>query len=1598
MVQEGNIQYQSYSTLSQSAFEAKSENVRFEQSAEAKSEFRSEEKSSLIQSSEVAASSQKKMSICSQEIGKMHMDAQSMVKHLQEILEDQDHQDRCPSPTPLDEAMKLATQEAEKAQPEVQRISEQAIQKIEQEKQWANYQAEGKDIVNQHLQKVKDTGLAFLRSHSTPVSELESLYEQQQKEIESQKQRIISLGSAKENESNEDKKKEIEEQIIASQKQIIESQEKQKEIERKKHVRFQEEAEVKRRESLVVQQLGFEETRRIREAQQIQQEQSRRYEEAQKRSIEERQQIPGIPEPNRLFGLEALRESAKTPVAALEAYERDDNMSMKTEKIFHTYEQLIQSEDEIQAELVVKPETPKPLPPIRPLTPARTGSPFPGSIPLAEKSLLLKNIQGIQFEFEQANPKKPEPKKFKLPDLRNLGKTKPLTFSQAPSSETVPKPEFAAEEKTGTESEFQQKQQFIQQQQQQQQLLQQQQQQQQQLQLIQQQQQQQQQLIQQQQQQQLIQQQQQQVEFQQKQQLVQQQLKEVEETRKQTEFQEQIFLQNQYQGPNVIDQRKFQIQQEKLQQQQIKEQRKQVHEELAQNERFKRKQETLGPPKSFERSKTPVAELEEQDRNRAQTERTKQIFSTYDQVMQSEERPRSRIGQPIPEAQSLTEAEKSLFFQNIQGINYEFENITELSATKHLAEHEKSQFIKSVENRTKSPITVGVNTYTKVPTELTQQPVVQPKPDIFQSAFVNALTTVPDSGAKQFQSQKSYEEYKEEQERLYQQQKLEQQKYYDQQRQLQLQKQAAIPKDLVSALTIAPDRPYSPLPSAPCTIPQKVPLPEQTAPYAPSGETKSMIDALTIAPEKPFAPQVFDAGSIDSAILNTERKVETLASNQRRQSASFPGINVQRTPYQMLKGAQIKTSFEEELKTQESALAQFLSKKEETSQSTTTVESSLRQEFQSYSQQSSSSTFQASIAPGFGLVPSSPQIAYAPPPPAEKRAELAASQAKFGPQVEVKPEKPKQEPKPLARPMTMIEALMIAPDRAYSPFPEVPKPQATLVCGGAAVALTKGQAGYESQQQQAPQSHIEVKPIYQVKDVQMSKDKIGATGTSEERKEKQQEAGIIQGEGITGAYQKSEERYESVQQYSGEKKAQKIEIPPLPLPPIVEQDTPKTPEMKSFPPVSDQLKSETQQSVQQSSQQRAVITQSASQQSFSQSSIQQSAAQQVSQKVTRSEDSNKIVERRVTEVIESEHSRKEFSQVKVTGDIDPRTGLRRTSSENFLKSKSQSQQSSSSGLSKPSSIPLYQSLLSDQPVVETVPVGAVESKNFQSRPRSVPSGIKPSKSTDRVPEKGQDVKVPLAFRSRTPVPLPTVTFAGSDPAKLEPLKNRNLPTYNQTEVYRSCSPRPIPVPKQQLGTYFGQQSQPAPKQTLKPGAQSVFRSTSPVPVPKLLGSTERYQQPITRRQVQPKEQPQPRVSWPPQSTSEPLPASGYTPKKIGESAPIPQQPAPTKAEGKKVSWPPKEPTVEILRQEELPEVLSTGNIVKDQINLQEQQASKNIKILSESQKTTTQSLLSKTSLQGKGISGPKSDPITAPRPFGTPTPQRKNSHTTFPTH
>lgn len=451
MVQEGNIQYQSYSTLSQSSFEAKSENVRFEQSTEAKSEFRSEEKSSLVQSSETAAATQKKMSICSQEIGKMHMDAQSMVKHLQEILEDQDHQDRCPSPTPLDEAMKLASQEAERAQAEVQRISEEAIQKVEQEKQWANYQAEGKEIVNQHLQKVKETGVAFLRSHSTPVSELEALYEQQQNEIESQKQRIISLGSAKENEVNEDKKKEIEELIIASQKQIIESQEKQKEIERKKHVRFQEEAEVKRRESLQVQQLEFEDTRRIREAQQIEQEQRRRYEEAQKRSVEEKQQLQDL-NPNRLFGLEALRESARTPVATLEAYEREDNMSQKTEKIFHTYEQLIQSEDDIQAELAVKPETPKPLPPIRPLTPAgRIGSPFPGSIPLAEKSLLLKNIQGIQFEFDQANPKKPEPKKFKLPDLRNLGKAKPLTFAQtpsaAPSVPAAPKPEPVVEKK-----------------------------------------------------------------------------------------------------------------------------------------------------------------------------------------------------------------------------------------------------------------------------------------------------------------------------------------------------------------------------------------------------------------------------------------------------------------------------------------------------------------------------------------------------------------------------------------------------------------------------------------------------------------------------------------------------------------------------------------------------------------------------------------------------------------------------------------------------------------------------------------------------------------------------------------------------------------------------------------------------------------------------------------------------------------------------------------------------------------------------------------------------------------------------------------------
>lgn len=1341
------------------------------------------------------------------------MDAQNVVKQLSEILEE-----RCPSPTPIDEAIKRVVNS------EISKDEE--IQRIEQTQQWKNYQS---NQVTKNL-IMQSSGLAFLRSHSTPVAELEALYEQQQREIEEQQEIIKKLGVQKRMSVDETQIRLFENKIMESQNEIEQKQKKLEEIEKKKRVRFEEEEEI-RRGSLQIevdQQQGppqdtqkiqkQEEDRRVQNVQQKQrQEPERRAQDDQRKKLEEEARLDEqrrweAEERNRLLHVEALREHARTPVADLEAYERHDEMSRKTEAIYHTYEHLVQAEVEEELEHLTEATQ-------RPVTPNRAISPFPGSIPGAEKSLLLKNIQGIQFEFELNAPKKPEPKQFKLPDLRNLSNVKPYAPSSSeaipPPPEVQPPPPPVVQPPPPV-------------------------------------------------------------------------------------VQRQTSLVS---APPTepIKPEEPPISQDVLITQQIKQQRKQVHEEMAMNERFRKKQERLGvEPQRFERAKTPVAELEDEFRHHQSSERTHHVYESYDQVLQAADRPRSRIGQPVPENQSITDAEKSLFFQNISGINYEFENISELTAAKHLPVEQKSLFIRDVEDRTQSPMTVGVNDYSKK-----IAPQWTPKPDPYQSPFVQALTIMPEPAS----SRKTYEQFRHEQEVLYRQQKQNQQSHYQQQvtqnQGLGSNKPAVSP--FVKALTIAPDRPYSPLPAS---VPiQQEPPKLQTLPEDPS----------------PPQPEKYDL--------------------PRRRSSGFPGVNVQRTPYQMLRGSQIQSTFMEDLVSQQSAISQFMSEQEE-----------------SITKVHRKDTIDAS----FGLMPA--QVAYAPPPPPEKRAELIASQAQFGTSMNTKCEQPKVEAKPLPKPVTMTEALTIAPDKSYCPFAVIPKPQATIIGGGAAVAITK-EAEIQKQKVCPEPEPIQIKPNYEVKDVQMSKNAVQGeyTGFVESQSEKSAEGGTIEGEGVTGSYQIQEEQSSSVIQLEKQSEA-----------PVV-----------GFPPVSNELK--------------AQFTECKQSASAQQSSVQ-------TEKVETVGGVTKTTKRRVVEVAESSH--KELTQVRVIGSRDPISGLRRTSNEVVNKHTGSSayQGLSSSGLQKPTTIPTYQNQLGTKPdpePVSAVPSAKVDAKDFKPRPRSAIGG--------RV-SAPEPVKVPMAFRSRTPVPLPKIDYT---PVYDQPKVERNPPTYNQDQVYRSASPRPIPVPKAQYGSYTGPQPHhsilkpgstvfrtsspvpvppmrgyvpPPPQQShLKPADSGVYRSTSPVPVPKMVKTNETYQQPMPSWRVQPVKT-EKRVSWPPKE--EPAPQLGELPAVMTQSsvrAKISQQEEQAlknKEEARKNSIPSRSSISSI---DEAP-VTS----VKAMVSQKEQQEKLNIEearrssLIKNEERRKSDGLTPKTSLIGKSQPpAPKHDPIVAPRPFGTPTPQRK---------
>lgn len=1418
------------------------------------------------------------------------MDTQNVVKQLSEILEE-----RCPSPTPIDEAVtRVANSQASK---------DEEIQRIEQTQQWRNYQS---NQVTKNL-TMQSSGLAFLRSHSTPVAELEALYEQQLTEIEEQQEIIKKLGVQKRMSVDETQIRLFDNKITESQNEIMQKQKRLEEIERKKRVRFEEEEEIRRgslqvdeqevRPLQMVEQQRVqqqEEERRVQNQQQKQrQEPERRAQDDQRRKLEEEARLDEqrrweAEEQNRLMHAEALRERARTPVADLEAYERHDEMSRKTEAIYHTYEHLVQAEVEEEMEnLNVVTQ--------RPVTPNRSMSPFPGSIPGAEKSLLLKNIQGIQFEFDL---KKPEHKQFKLPDLRNLSNVKPYAPSADPTSVPTSAPQAVPPPVAAPPTPF-------------------------------------------------------------------------------AAAPPPPFVAAP--PPEPLPTRPIAeeppVSQEVRQKQQIKEQRNKVHEELALNERFRKKQERLGvEPQRFERSKTPVAEFEDEVRHHQSSERTHHVYESYDHVIQAADRPRSRVGQPVPENQSITDAEKSLFFQNISGINYEFENISELTAAKHQPVEKKSVFIRDVEDRTKSPMTVGINDYSKK-----IAPQFTPKPDPYQTPFVQALTTMPEP-------KKTYEQFRQEQEALYRQQKQNQQSYYQQQvtdQGLGSNKPAVSP--FVKALTIAPDRPYSPYPAS-MAVQQKI----EDIPQEQEREAS------------PPPPEKYDL--------------------PRRRSSGFPGVNVQRTPYQMLRGSQIQSTFMEDLVSQQSAISQFMSEQEET---TTKVHR------------------KDTIDSAFGLMPT--QVAYAPPPPPEKRAELIASQAQFGSSMNVKCEQVKMDSKPLPKPVTMTEALTIAPDKSYCPFAEILKPQATIIGGGAAVALTKDVESVQKQVIRSEPESIQIKPNYEVKDLQLNKNIIQGeyTGFVEKQSEKSAEGGVIEGQGVTGSYQIQEEKSSSVMQ--------------------LEKQSEEVPTAVGFPPVSTELK--------------AQFTECKQSASAQQSSLQTEKTETVGG-VT------KTTKRRVVEVAESSH--KEMTQVRVIGSRDPVSGQRRTSNEVCNKSAASSnyQSVSNSGLQKASTLPTYQSMItvkSEAAPVSAVPVPQADAKDFKPRPRSAIGG--------RVSQPDL-VKVPTAFRSRTPVPLPKIDYT----PKYEP-KPQTAPTYNQDQVYRSASPRPIPVPKAQFGSYVGpqphhsilkpgstvfrttsplpvppmrgyvpvQQQQPnlrpadagvyrstspvpvppmrgyvplQPQQShLKPADTGVYRSASPVPVPKMVKTNETYQQPMPSWRVQPVKT-EKRVSWPPKE--ETTPQLGELPVTVTQSsvrAKVSQQEEQAQknreeARKSSISTPSRgsisieeqvdrkgsipTPSRGSISSEEqvvrkasvatpsrssisVEEPVAPTTSVKDLITQREQQEKMNIEearrsslLKNEQERRKSEGLVQKTSLIGKGQPPtPKHDPIVAPRPFGTPTPQRK---------
>lgn len=1504
---DAGIQYQSYSTVSQSSYASASasQSVSFGGSTE----------SSSYESSEMSQSqTHKKMSLCSQEVNTLHMDTQNVVKQLSEILEDHE---RCLSPTPIDEATRRAAQSTEVSR-------EKGIQKIEQQEQWRNYQTK---IVNKNL-SIEGTGLAFLRSHSTPVAELEALYEQQQKEIEEQQVIIQKLGNQKRMSIDETQIKQLESQIMESQNEVAQRQKRLQEIEKKKRVRFEEEEEIRRgyhqteeadqqklqeeERNKEAERKHEEERQRLREEERIKNEQQQKQlQEASRREADERKQAEEIrrrqeekrrrdeEDHRHMLSVEAHRERARTPVADFEAHDRHDGMSRKTETIYHTYEHLVQEENE-EAELSTEKEA-------RPVTPSRAFSPYPVSIQSAEHSLLLKNIHGIQFEFELNDHTKPEPKIFKLPDLRNLGKTKPYA---PPRQATEPAP--AINQSASLQPEL---------------------------------------------------------------------------STPAAPVQDPVALkpvapativvapppppQQRVEEPLQLSSKQIQNQQEKSQQQQIKEQRKQIHEELALNERFRKKQERLGVEEQrFERAKTPVAEFEEEERHKEESERTHHVYDSYDQVLQTAERPRSRIGQPVLENQSITEAEKSLFFQNISGINYEFENISELTASKHQSVEQKSVFIRDVEQRTQSPMTIGINDFSKKP-GLNWAP----KPDPYQSQFVQALTTMPDPAATA--SRKTYEQFRSEQESLFQRQKQDQQKYFEQQQLLKGQGMGSnkpAPSPLVAALTIAPERSYSPLPTLPTAAPPTLPTVSPLVRIVPTAqpilpEPQQLTQFLEETPVEP--PSTSDIPQYDGS---------------RRRSSGFPGVNVQRTPYQMLRGSQIQSSFIEDLVTQQSAISQFMSETEQSSTSTTTVHR------------------KDTIDSAFGLLPASSQLAYAPLPPPDKRAELVASQAQFGSAVEIKQQKPPAESKPLQKPISLVEALTIAPENSYCSFAETQKPQATLVHGGANVALTKNVEIAQKAVAAAapPPPSIQIKPNYEVRDVQLNKNSVQGdyTGFVEERKEKSAEGGVIEGQGITGSYQRQEQKSSSVVQL------EKLQLSAPALTPIIEQDTPKTAEpVTGFPPVSDQLKAEFSEMKQSESSQ--------------QSSLQTEQVEVVGN-VT------KTTKRRVVEVAESSH--KELTQVRVIGSgVDPVSGLRRTSNEMVSKSSSAAsfQSQSSSGLQKATSIPTYQNLISAKPMEPSpaIPASKIDAKDFKPRPRSAVGG--------RVAAPAPELtKVPLTFRSRTPVLLPKIDYPQKPHPELVDVNKKNLLTYNQDQVFRSASPRPISVPKAQFGSYAGPQPHhsnlkpaatvyrttspaPVPKLTsqykptqpqpssLKPAAPAVYRSTSPLPVPKMVKTNETYQQPISSWRVQPVKS-EKRVSWPPvdDSVIQPTELPVVTTQSSVKAKVSLQEEQSQKnvEEARRSSYPSSRSSIDLQNAQPIVAPKSVKAMISQQeqqaqINIEEARRTSLIKTIDQDRKNSSGGAATpRTSLASKGSStlpGPKHDPIVAPRPFGTPTPQRK---------